>query len=69
MEAAWNTKNRLANTEAQKSILDEQNKEDETLTGDEFESYIDNINMKENIKEKCPTKGKTNLYSKKSFEQ
>ena len=60
MEAAWNTKKRAANTAVQKSLLVEHdNKEVKTLTGDEILS----INQ-----ENCRTKEKINVYSNKSFE-
>ena len=62
MEIAWNTKKRIANTAVQKSILVEE-KEDETITGEKFESYLKCVN-----KQKCQIIGKTNVYSNKSFE-
>jgi hypothetical protein len=62
MEVAWNTKKRIANTAVQKSILVEE-KEDEIITGEKFESYLKCVN-----KQKCRTIGKTYVYSSKSFE-
>ena len=75
MEATWYTKKRLANTEVQKSILVDQDKKDETI-GDEFESYLSNVKQRRkcsslkisnDIKDNPRNKGKTNVYSNKSF--
>jgi hypothetical protein len=73
MEAAWNSKKRVANTAVQKGILIEKDKDFETKTGDKIESYHDIKQQKKNHvlsidNENSQIKGKTNVYSDKSFE-